>query len=47
MLRVILAVAAAIRADLGRAPMGSLVRAYGESYWDLTRDEARSRTREV
>ena len=36
-----LRVAAAIRADLGRAPMGSLVRAYGESYWDLTRDEAR------
>tara|TARA_S200000501_G_scaffold120662_1_gene113478 strand:+ start:236 stop:1012 length:777 start_codon:yes stop_codon:yes gene_type:complete len=32
---------AAIRADLGRAPMGSLVRAFGESYSDLTRDEAR------
>ncbi len=30
-----LRVAAAIRADLGREPLGSLVTAYGESYWDL------------
>ncbi len=37
----VLRVAAAIRADLGRAPMAALVRAYGESYWDLSREEAR------
>jgi len=29
-----LRVAAAIRADLGREPLGALVTAYGESYWD-------------
>jgi 2-hydroxychromene-2-carboxylate isomerase len=29
-----LRVAAAIRADLGREPLGRLVTAYGESYWD-------------
>lgn len=29
-----LRVAAAIRHDLGRDPMGALVTAYGESYWD-------------
>ncbi len=29
-----LRVAAAVRADLGREPLGSLVTAYGESYWD-------------
>jgi len=29
-----LRVAAAVRNDLGRAPMGRLVTAYGESYWD-------------
>lgn len=29
-----LRVAAAVRADLGRRPMGPLVTAYGESYWD-------------
>jgi 2-hydroxychromene-2-carboxylate isomerase len=29
-----LRVAAAIRADLGREPLGALVKAYGESYWD-------------
>ena len=29
-----LRVAAAVRADLGRAPLGALVTAYGESYWD-------------
>ncbi len=35
-----LRVAAAIRAELGREPMGALVDAYGESYWDLSREEA-------
>ncbi len=29
-----LRVAAAVRQDLGREPMGALVTAYGESYWD-------------
>ncbi|MEM7340820.1 MAG: DsbA family protein [Actinomycetota bacterium] len=29
-----LRVAAAIRAELGREPLGALVKAYGESYWD-------------
>lgn len=29
-----LRVAAAVRADLGREPLGTLVTAYGESYWD-------------
>ncbi len=29
-----LRVAAAVRNDLGREPMGALVTAYGESYWD-------------
>ena len=29
-----LRVAAAVRADLGREPLGALVTAYGESYWD-------------
>ncbi len=29
-----LRVAAAVRADLGREPLGELVTAYGESYWD-------------
>lgn len=29
-----LRVAAAVRDDLGRDPMGALVKAYGESYWD-------------
>ncbi len=29
-----LRVAAAVRNDLGREPMGALVAAYGESYWD-------------
>jgi 2-hydroxychromene-2-carboxylate isomerase len=29
-----LRVAAAVRADLGREPLGALVAAYGESYWD-------------
>lgn len=29
-----LRVAAAVRAELGRAPLGALVTAYGESYWD-------------
>ena len=29
-----LRVAAAVRADLGRDPLGALVTAYGESYWD-------------
>ncbi len=29
-----LRVAAAVRADQGREPMGALVTAYGESYWD-------------
>jgi hypothetical protein len=29
-----LRVAAAVRADLGREPLGRLVTAYGESYWD-------------
>lgn len=29
-----LRVAAAVRADLGREPMGALVTAYGESFWD-------------
>lgn len=29
-----LRVAAAVRADLGREPMGALVKAYGESYWE-------------
>ncbi len=32
-----LRVAAAVRADLGRAPLGDLVTAYGESYWDQPR----------
>ncbi len=32
-----LRVAAAVRADLGRAPLGALVTAYGESYWDKAR----------
>lgn len=30
-----LRVAAAVRHELGREPLGPLVRAYGESYWDL------------
>jgi 2-hydroxychromene-2-carboxylate isomerase len=29
-----LRVAAAVRAELGREPLGAIVRAYGESYWD-------------
>ena len=29
-----LRVAAAVRAELGREPLGALVAAYGESYWD-------------
>ena len=29
-----LRVAAAVRQDLGREPLGALVKAYGESYWD-------------
>jgi 2-hydroxychromene-2-carboxylate isomerase len=29
-----LRVAAAVRHDLGREPLGAMVRAYGESYWD-------------
>lgn len=29
-----LRVAAAVRADQGREPMGAIVKAYGESYWD-------------
>lgn len=29
-----LRVAAAVRADLGREPLGAIVKAYGESYWD-------------
>jgi 2-hydroxychromene-2-carboxylate isomerase len=29
-----LRVAAAVRAELGREPLGALVQAYGESYWD-------------
>ncbi|MEO0492084.1 MAG: hypothetical protein AAF081_01560 [Actinomycetota bacterium] len=37
-----LRVAAAIRAELGREPMAALVKAYGESYWDLTRDDAQA-----
>jgi len=32
-----LRVAAAVRADLGREPLGALVTAYGESYWDRPR----------
>lgn len=32
-----LRVAAAVRADLGREPIGSLVTAYGQSYWDQPR----------
>jgi len=32
-----LRVAAAVRADLGREPLGALVTAYGESYWDKPR----------
>ena len=32
-----LRVAAAIRAELGREPLGALVTAYGESYWDEPR----------
>ena len=32
-----LRVAAAVRADLGREPLGALVTAYGESYWDTPR----------
>lgn len=32
-----LRVAAAIRNDLGREPLGDLVTAYGRSYWDLPR----------
>lgn len=32
-----LRVAAAVRADLGPEPMGALVTAYGESYWDKSK----------
>ncbi len=32
-----LRVAAAVRQDLGRGPLGAIVTAYGESYWDLPR----------
>lgn len=32
-----LRVAAAVRAELGRDPLGALVTAYGESYWDQPR----------
>jgi 2-hydroxychromene-2-carboxylate isomerase len=32
-----LRVAAAVRADLGRQPLGALVAAYGHSYWDRPR----------
>lgn len=32
-----LRVAAAVRADLGREPLGALVTAYGESYWDQSK----------
>lgn len=32
-----LRVAAAVRAELGREPLGALVTAYGESYWDRPR----------
>ena len=35
-----LRVAAAVRAELGRDPMASLVDAFGESYWDLTPEQA-------
>ena len=35
-----LRVAAAVRSELGRAPMGDLVRAYGESYWNLAPEQA-------
>ena len=35
-----LRVAAAVRAELGRAPMGALVDAFGEGWWDLTPEEA-------
>lgn len=34
-----LRVAAAIRAELGRAPLGALVTAYGQSYWDQSQDD--------
>ncbi|MCH1436389.1 MAG: hypothetical protein L7U56_12005 [Acidimicrobiales bacterium] len=34
-----LRVAAAIRAELGPEPMGALVDAYGESWWDLSPEE--------
>lgn len=37
-----LRVAAAIRAEHGRAAMGPLVTAYGESYWDTDRADARA-----
>ena len=37
-----LRVAAAVRNELGREPMGALVDAFGESYWDLTREEAQA-----
>ena len=33
-----LRVAAAVRSDLGREPLGALVKAYGESYWDQPKD---------
>lgn len=35
-----LRVAAAVRAELGKAPMGALVDAFGESWWNLTPAEA-------
>jgi 2-hydroxychromene-2-carboxylate isomerase len=37
-----LRVAAAVRSDLGREPMGALVKAYGESYWDQPRGSVRA-----
>ena len=37
-----LRVAAAVRADLGREPLGPLVTAYGESYWDRPRGSGMS-----
>ncbi len=38
-----LRVAAAVRHELGRQPMGALVKAFGESYWDLTPQQAAER----
>ncbi len=38
----ILRVAAAVRNDLGREPLGALVTAYGESYWDKAKGSGMS-----